>query len=97
MTCETTWSRFDGGIIPCLILWSGTCPSWLSPPNSNLGSTQILIQHYSAQSHTVIQLASLGTTLTGKSLQFSLSRFTNHLRIGSVQNPPHILTTRTES
>jgi hypothetical protein len=53
-TRETTLSRFDqGGIIPCLILWGGTCSSWLSPPNSDPGSSQILTQHYSAQSQTV--------------------------------------------
>jgi hypothetical protein len=28
-----------GGISPCLILWRGTCPGWLSPPNGDPGST----------------------------------------------------------
>jgi hypothetical protein len=79
-----------GGISPCLILWRGTRPSWLSPPNGDLGSTQILTQHYSAQSQTVSQLASLGTTLSSKSLQFIPSKLLKHLRMGSVQNvTPH--------
>jgi hypothetical protein len=79
-TCETTWLRFDqGGISPCLILWRGICHDWLSPPNNDPGSTQIPTQHCGAQSHTVSQLASSGTTLTSKSMQFSPSRFTKHL------------------
>jgi hypothetical protein len=32
----------EGGISPCLILWRGTCPCWLSPMHSDLSSTQIL-------------------------------------------------------
>jgi hypothetical protein len=45
-----------GGISPCLILWRGTCPSWLSPSNGEPVSTQILTWHYGAQSQTVSQL-----------------------------------------
>jgi hypothetical protein len=57
-----------GGICPCPILWRGTGPGWLSPTNSDLGSTQILTQHYSAQSQTVSLLESSVTTLTSKFL-----------------------------
>jgi hypothetical protein len=55
---ESTWSRFDrvGGISPYLFLWIGMCPSYLSPPNGDLGSTQILTLHFGAQSQTVSQL-----------------------------------------
>jgi hypothetical protein len=37
-----------GGISPYLVLWRGTCPSWLSPTNGDLGSTQILTRYYDA-------------------------------------------------
>jgi hypothetical protein len=30
------------GISPCLVLWRCTCPNWLSPPNGDPSSTQIL-------------------------------------------------------
>jgi hypothetical protein len=58
---ETTWPRSDqgvgeGGISPCLILWRGARPSWLSPLNGDLGSTQILTQHYGTKSQSVSQL-----------------------------------------
>jgi hypothetical protein len=52
-----------GGIRSCLVLWRGTCPGWLSPLNGDPGFTQILNQHYGAQSETVSQFESLGTTL----------------------------------
>jgi hypothetical protein len=73
-TCKTTWFGFDhrggrgGGIVPCLVLWRGTCPSWLSPVNDNPVCTQILTRRYDAQSQTVSQLESSGTTPTSKSL-----------------------------
>jgi hypothetical protein len=67
-THETTWSGFDrGGICPCLVIWRGPCPSWLSPMNSDPGSTQILTRHYGAQSQIISQLESSGTTPTSKS------------------------------
>jgi hypothetical protein len=56
-----------GDIFPCLILWRGTYPSWLSPPHSDPGSTQIPTRHFSAQSQTAIQLTSLETMPTSKS------------------------------
>jgi hypothetical protein len=84
------------GISPCLIQWRGTLPSWLSPLNGDPGSTQILTWHYGAQSQTVSQLTSSGTTPASKSPQFGPSRFTNHLRTGPVRNPHHILTTQME-
>jgi hypothetical protein len=40
--CETTCLDLIGGggrISPYLILWRYTCPSWLSPPNSDPGTT----------------------------------------------------------
>jgi hypothetical protein len=37
-----------GGISPCLVLWRGICPCWLSTLNGDLGSTQILTRHISA-------------------------------------------------
>jgi hypothetical protein len=52
-TLETTWPRFDWGgegIGPYLILWRGACPGWLSPPNGETSSTQILTRHYDAKS-----------------------------------------------
>jgi hypothetical protein len=45
-------SDLMGGICPCLVQWRGTCPGWLSPSNGDLGSTQILTQHYGVQSQT---------------------------------------------
>jgi hypothetical protein len=42
-----------GDVSPYLILWRGTCPGRLSPPNGDLGSTQILTRHYGAQSQTI--------------------------------------------
>jgi hypothetical protein len=63
----------EGGISPCLILWRGTCPGWLSPPNGDPGSTQILTWHCGAQSQNISQLASSGTMPTGKSPQLSPS------------------------
>jgi hypothetical protein len=47
------------GISPYLILWRGTCPNWLSPLNCDPGSTQILNQHFDAQSQTDSQLNEL--------------------------------------
>jgi hypothetical protein len=38
------------GISPCLVLWRGTCPGWLSTVNGDPGSTQILTQHHGAKS-----------------------------------------------
>jgi hypothetical protein len=73
-----------GGISPSLILWRCTYPGWLSPPNSDSCSTQILTRHYSAQSQTISQLASSGTTPTCNSPQLSHSRLTKHLRMGSM-------------
>jgi hypothetical protein len=63
---KTTWSGFDrvGGIGPYLVVWRGTWPGWLSPMNGDPGSTQILTQHYGAQSQSVSQLESSETTLT---------------------------------
>jgi hypothetical protein len=50
-TRETTRLGFDwADISPCLILWRGTYPGWLSPPNDDPGSTQILTRHCSVQS-----------------------------------------------
>jgi hypothetical protein len=37
-----------GGISTCLIQWRGTCLGWLSPPNDDPSSTQILTQHCGA-------------------------------------------------
>jgi hypothetical protein len=85
-----------GGISSCLVLWRGTCPGWLSPMNGDPGSTQILTQHYGAQSQTISQLESSGTMPTSKSSQLSPSELTKHLRTGSVRMLHHILTTRTE-
>jgi hypothetical protein len=82
-----------GGISSCLILWRDTCPGYLSPPNGDLGSTQIWTQHYGAQSQTVSQLKSLGNTPNSKFLQFSSSGLSKHLRMGLVLIPHHILTT----
>jgi hypothetical protein len=98
-TRETTQFGFDrgqGGISPCLILWRGACPGWLSTPNGDLGSTQILTRQYSVQSQTVSQLVSSETTPSSKSMEVSSSRLLKHLRIGSVQMPHHILTTQTK-
>jgi hypothetical protein len=53
-----------GGISPCLILWRGACPSWLSHLNDDPGSSQILSQHCGAKSQTVSQLANSGTMPT---------------------------------
>jgi hypothetical protein len=53
---ETTWLEFDrgeGGISPCVVLWTRICPSWLSLVNSDPASTQILTQHYGTKSQTV--------------------------------------------
>jgi hypothetical protein len=56
-----------GGISPCLVLWRGTCPGWLSPANGDSGSTQILTRHCGAQSQTISQLESSGIIPTIKS------------------------------
>jgi hypothetical protein len=85
-----------GGISPCLVLWKGTFPGWLSPLNCDPSSTQILTRHYGAQSQPVSQLENSGTTLTSKFPQLSPSRLSKHLRTGSVQMPLHILTSRME-
>jgi hypothetical protein len=37
-----------GGNCSCLILWRGTCLGWLSPPNGDSCSTQILTRHCGA-------------------------------------------------
>jgi hypothetical protein len=50
---KTTWSKFDWAIIPCLVLWRGTCPSLLSLTNDDLGSPQILTWHYGSRSQTI--------------------------------------------
>jgi hypothetical protein len=84
------------GISPCLILWRGTCPGWLSPSNGDPGCTQILTWHYDAQSQTVSQLVSSRTTPSSKSPQFSPSGLLTRPRMGLVQMSHHNLTTRTE-
>jgi hypothetical protein len=92
-SARITWERSTkppisyliGGISPCLILWRATCPGWLSPPKGDPGSTQILTWHFGAQSQTISQLASSGTTPSIKSSQFSPSRLTNKLRTGSMR------------
>jgi hypothetical protein len=90
---ETTWFR---ALAPCLVLCRGTCPGRLSPRNSDPGSTQILTQHCGAQSQTVSQLESSGTTPTIKFPQLSPSGLSKHLSTGLVHMPHHILTTRME-
>jgi hypothetical protein len=96
-----TWERrlkppgpnlIGGGISPCLILWRGACPGWLSPPNGHPSSTQILTRYYSAQSQTVSQLTNSGTVPTSESPLFSPSGSSKHLRMGSACMPCHILT-----
>jgi hypothetical protein len=100
-TLETTWSRFDleggGGISLCLILWRGACPSWLSLPNGDSGSTQILTQDCGAKSQTISQLTNLGPRPRGKYLLFSPSGSSKHLQKGSTHKPQCILTTQMES
>jgi hypothetical protein len=85
-----------GDISPCLVLWRGTCPGWLSPVNGDPVSTQILTRHCGTQSQTVSQLENSGSTPISKSLQFSPSGLSKHLRTGSVHMPHHIVTTRME-
>jgi hypothetical protein len=53
-----------GGNSPCLVLWTGSFPCWLSLMNSDPASTQILIQHYGSKSQTVSQLTNLRTAPT---------------------------------
>jgi hypothetical protein len=54
-----------GGVIcPCLVLWRGTCPCWLSPTHYDLGSTQILTRHFCARSRTISRLTNSGTAPT---------------------------------
>jgi hypothetical protein len=64
--------------------------------NGDPGPTQILTRHFSAQSQTVSQLESSGTTPTSKSPQIMPSGLSNHLRTGSVRMPHHILMTQIE-
>jgi hypothetical protein len=62
---KTTWPRFTrGGIRPCMILWRGTCPCWLSPMHGDPGSTKIQTQHCGAKSQIASQLTISGTTMT---------------------------------
>jgi hypothetical protein len=63
---ETTWLEFDGGgdISPCVILCRGACPVYLSPPNGDPASTQILTWHCGAKSQTISQLVNSGTVPT---------------------------------
>jgi hypothetical protein len=92
---ETTWVIFDqGGISPYLIIWRGACPGWLSPPNDDPGSTQILTQHCGVKSQAVSQLVNLGTVPTSKSPLFSPFESSEHLGTGPACMPCHILTTR---
>jgi hypothetical protein len=86
-THETTQSRFDQ---------EGTCLGWLSPLNNDSGFTQILARHYGAQSQTVSHHVSSRITPSIKSPQFSPSELLKYLRMGLVQIPHHILTTRME-
>jgi hypothetical protein len=61
----TTWLGFarrgGGDIDPCLIIWRGTYPCWLSPMNGDPSSTQILTRHCGAKPQTVSQLVNSGT------------------------------------
>jgi hypothetical protein len=50
-----------GGISPCLILWRGVFLGWLSPPNGDPDSTEILTWHCGTKSQTISQLANSGT------------------------------------
>jgi hypothetical protein len=63
-----------GGISPCAILWRGVHPCWLSPPNGDLGSTQILTRQCGAKSQSVSQLTNSGTAPTRKSRHFLTTR-----------------------
>jgi hypothetical protein len=80
-----------GGISPCLVLWIGTCPCWLSPMNGDLGSTQILTQHFGAKSQIISQLVN-----SVKCPLFSPSRLLKHLRTGLVHTQHHLLTNQME-
>jgi hypothetical protein len=71
-------------------------PGWLSLQNGDLGFTQILTQHYGAQSQAVNQLMSSRTVSNSKFLQLILSGLLKHLRMGLVQILHHTLTTQME-
>jgi hypothetical protein len=96
MKPPTTELIEGGGISPCLILWSGTCHSWLTALNGDPGATQILTRYFGAQSRIASRLVNLWTMPTGKSSQFSSTGLMKHLRMGLVHSLHHILTTQTE-
>jgi hypothetical protein len=98
---EITWLGFDragggGCISPCLILWRGACPSWLSPKNGDTCFTQILTRHGGAKSQSISQLANSGIMPTRQLTLFSPSGLSKHPWIGSSCKPCHLLTTRME-
>jgi hypothetical protein len=97
---ETTWLGFarEGGICPCVVLWRGTCPCWLSPKHGDPYSTQILPRHYGAKSQIIIQLTNVRTMSTRQvPNQFSPSGLSKHLRMGSVYTSHILLTTWMDS
>jgi hypothetical protein len=65
--------------------------------NGDPGFTQILTRHYGAQSQTVDQLESPGTTPTSQSPQLNPSGLLQHPRTGSMRMPHNTLTTWMES
>jgi hypothetical protein len=89
MKHETTWPGFvPRGIRPCLVLWRGTCPYWLSPMHGDPNSTQILTRHRGDQFQTVTQLKNAETMSTRQVPgQFSPSGLSKHLRMGSMHMP----------
>jgi hypothetical protein len=57
MTRETTRPKFvPRGLQPCLVLWRGTCPCWLSPAYGDPVSTQILTLHHGASLRLLVSL-----------------------------------------
>jgi hypothetical protein len=88
---------FTGASAPVLPYGEALALVGSPPQNDDPGLTQILTQQFGAQSQTVSQLVSSGSTPTSMSPQLSPSGLTKHLRKGSVHLPHHILTTRIES
>jgi hypothetical protein len=94
---ETTCPGFAwGGISPCLVLWRGTCPCWLSPANGDLGSTQILTWHYAASLSPLVSSRTRGPHPARKVPVVQPLQVIETPTDGSMGTPHHLLTTQTK-
>jgi hypothetical protein len=82
----------QGGNSPCLVLWRGTCPCWLSPKlHSDLDFSTMV-----ASLRPLASSQSWGLHQLGKCSLFSPSGSSKHMWLGLVHASHQLLTTQTK-